>query len=182
MALERSLEVALGTPAPDFRLRGTDDALHALGDFADQPILLVLFICNHCPYVRALEDRIVALHREYAGRGVQLVAINPNDPTRYPDDDLASMKARAREKGYEFPYLVDETQDVARAYGAVCTPDLFLYGPDRRLAYHGRFDDNWKDEAAVRRRDLHDAIEALLAGRAPAPDQVPSMGCSIKWR
>lgn len=182
MSLEKSESVALGTPAPDFALTGVDDRVHELSEYADKPVLLVVFMCNHCPFVRAVEDRLIALQRDYADRGLQLVGINPNDPARYPEDDFESMKLRARHKSYNFPYLVDETQEVAEDFGAVCTPDLFLYGPDRRLAYHGRIDDSWKDEKAVRRQDLREAIEALLAGRAPDPDQVPSMGCSIKWR
>ena len=182
MALLESGRVALGTPAPDFALPGTDDTTHRLSDFADAPVLVVAFICNHCPYVRAIEGRLVDLAADYAPRGVQLVGINSNDADTYPDDSLPHMKARAKERGYRFPYLVDETQEVARAYGAVCTPDFFVYGPDRRLAYHGRLDDNWKDAPAVRQRELRAALDRLLAGDTPAAQQIPSMGCNIKWK
>jgi hypothetical protein len=145
-------------------------------------VLAVLFICNHCPYVQAIEDRLIALHREYGERGVQLVGICSNDPTHYPDDSPANLLQRWREKHYGFPYLVDATQDVARAFGAVCTPDIYVYDRDRRLAYHGRLDDNWKDESKVTRRELAEAFDALLTNATPTPEQQPSMGCSIKWR
>ena len=182
MALTENQDVPPGTPCPDFRLRSVDGREFARDDFRDQPVLVVLFICNHCPYVQAIEDRIVALAREYGPRGVQLIGICANDPTDYPDDRPERLLARWRELGYGFPYLIDATQDVARAFDAVCTPDIFVYGPDRKLAYHGRLDDNWQQAAKVTRRELAGALDALLAGRAPAGMQHPSMGCSIKWR
>lgn len=182
MALTENRDVALGTPCPDFALTSVDGRPFRRDDVADAPVLCVMFLCNHCPYVQAVEDRIIALSREYGPRGVALVGICANDPTDYPDDAPARLLARWREKGYGFPYLVDAGQDVARAFGAVCTPDVFVYDAERRLAYHGRIDDAWKDPAKVRRRDLAAAFDALLAGRRPAPEQIPSMGCSIKWR
>jgi hypothetical protein len=124
----------------------------------------------------------VRLARAYRARRVQFVGICSNDPTDYPDDHPTRLLARWRELGYGFPYLVDESQQVARDFAAVCTPDLYVYDAERRLAYHGRLDDSWKDEAAVTRRELAAAVDALLAGRHPAAAQVPSMGCSIKWR
>jgi thiol-disulfide isomerase/thioredoxin len=141
-----------------------------------------MFICNHCPYVKAVEDRLIRLAREFEPRGVQFVAVCANDAENYPDDAFDKLAARWRERGYGFPYLHDEGQDVARAFGAVCTPDLFVFDRERRLAYRGRIDDSWKDESRVTRRELADALEALVAGRAPAREQRPSMGCSIKWR
>lgn len=183
MALQRSNGMPVGTEAPRFALPGTDGRTYALEDFADAKALVVVFTCNHCPYAKAAEDRLVALQREYGERGAQLVAINPNDDHRHPEDGFDAMVARAREKGFNFPYLRDESQDVARAYDAACTPDVFVFGPDRKLVYNGRIDDSWQDAAKVTRQDLRDVIEATLAGRAPAlPDVVPSMGCSIKWR
>jgi peroxiredoxin len=182
MALTENRDVPLGTPCPDFRLRSVDGTRYARDDFRDRPVLVVMFICNHCPYVQAVEDRIIALDREYAPRGVQLVGICSNDPTDYPDDRPERLLQRWRDKGYGFPYLVDETQAVARAFDAVCTPDVYVYGPDRKLAYHGRIDDDWKEPAKVTRRELAAALDALLAGRQPAREQHPSMGCSIKWR
>jgi peroxiredoxin len=182
MALTENQAVPLGTPCPDFRLRSVDGREFARHDFREKPVLVVLFICNHCPYVQAVEDRIVALAREYGPRGVQLVGICANDPTDYPDDRPERLLARWRELGYGFPYLIDASQDVARAFDAVCTPDIFVYGADRKLAYHGRIDDNWQQPAKVTRRELAGALDALLAGRLPTGTQHPSMGCSIKWR
>jgi peroxiredoxin len=182
MVLLESTELEIGLPCPDFRLRSVDGGTFARDDFRDRPVLAVLFICNHCPYVQAVEDRIIELRRQYAPRGVQLVGICANDPTDYPDDRPERLAARWREKDYGFPYLVDASQEVARAFGAVCTPDIYVYGPDRRLAYHGRIDDNWKEPAKVTRRELAAAFDSLLAGRSPQGPQHPSLGCSIKWK
>src|SRR5215471_8546244 len=172
----------LGTPCPDFRLPGVDGRTWALADFAASPVLVVMFICNHCPYVKAVEGRLIELGRSYGPRGVQLCAICSNDAASYPDDAFDKLAARWRERSYGFPYLHDESQDVARAFGAVCTPDIFVYDAGRRLAYRGRVDDSWKDESKVTRRELAAALDALLAGHKPSPEQRPSMGCSIKWK
>jgi peroxiredoxin len=182
MALTESRDLPLGTSCPDFRLKSVDGKTFARDDFRDKPVLVVMFICNHCPYVQAVEDRIVRLNRECAPRGVQFVGICSNDPTDYPDDRPENLLRRWREKGYGFPYLIDDTQDVARAFGAVCTPDIYVFGPDRKLAYHGRIDDNWQQPAKVTQRELAAALDALLAGRQPAREQVHSIGCSIKWK
>jgi peroxiredoxin len=172
----------LGAACPNFSLPAVDGQTYARDDFAASPVLCVMFICNHCPYVKAVEDRLIRLAREVGPLGVQFVGICANDAAHYPDDGFDQLRARWREKGYGFPYLHDEAQDVARAFGAVCTPDIFVYGPDRKLAYRGRIDDSWKDESKVTRHELAQALNALLAGRpVPAP-QRPSMGCSIKWR
>jgi peroxiredoxin len=180
MALMESGMVALGTPCPDFRLPGVDGRDWARDDFKAE-LLLVTVMCNHCPYVQAVDDRINGLAKRFKDR-CEVVGINPNDAVAYPDDGFEAMKARAAAKGFSFPYLRDEDQSVARAFGAVCTPDFFLYDRARRLRYRGRLDDSWKDPAAVKDRDLERAIEALLAGREPDPAQRPSMGCSIKWK
>jgi peroxiredoxin len=172
----------LGARCPDFQLPGVDGRRHALGDFAASPVLVVMFICNHCPYVKAVEDRLIRLARDYGPRGVQLVGICANDAEGYPDDRFEALAKRWRDRGYGFPYLHDEPQTVARAFGAVCTPDIFVYDQDRRLAYRGRIDDSWKDESKVTRRELGAALDALLAGKRPSPEQRPSMGCSIKWK
>ena len=182
MALTESRDLALGMPCPDFRLRCVDGKTCARDDFREKPVLVVMFICNHCPYVQAVEDRIIELNREYASRGVQLVGICSNDPTDYPDDRPERLLERSRKKGYGFPYLVDETQDVARAFNAVCTPDLYVFDRDRKLAYHGRIDDDWQHPARVKRRELAAALDALLAGERPSREQVHSIGCSIKWK
>jgi len=181
MATESS-DLPLGTPCPDFRLPSVDGRTVSRDDFQDRRALVVMFICNHCPYVQAVEDRIIELARDYDGRGVQVVGICSNDPTDYPDDRPERLLERWRAKRYGFPYLVDESQDVARRFGAVCTPDIYVFGPDRRLGYHGRIDDNWREPGKVRRRELREAIDALLAGRTPPAEQVHSIGCSIKWK
>lgn len=182
MALTENRDLALGAPCPDFRLRAVDGRTVTRDDFRDATAVVVMFLCNHCPYVQAVEDRIVALAREYAPKGVQFVGICSNDPTGYPDDAPERLLARSTEKGYGFPYLVDASQDVARAFDAVCTPDLYVYDRDRRLAYHGRIDDNWQDPTKVERRELAAALDALLAGGTPAREQLHSIGCSIKWK
>jgi peroxiredoxin len=180
MALTESTMVPLGTACPDFTLPGVDGRLWSLRDF-HCPTLLVVVMCNHCPYVQSVDDRLNDLAKAYQGR-CAVVGINANDAVTYPDDSFEAMRARAKAKGYVFPYLWDEEQTVARALGAMCTPDFFLYDSHRRLAYRGRLDDNWKDAARVTRRDLQEAIEGALAGREPLDPQHPSMGCSIKWR
>jgi peroxiredoxin len=172
----------LGTQAPPFALPGTDGKTYSLASFASAPALVVVFTCNHCPYAKAVEDRLIALQREYAPRGVRLVAINPNDEVAYPDDSLPAMVERAKHKGFNFPYLRDQSQDVARAYDAACTPDIFVFDAARELVYNGRFDDNWQEPAKVQRQDLRRALDAVLSGRAVDFDVVPSMGCSIKWK
>jgi len=180
MVLLESPMTPLGGPCPSFRLIGVDGRSWGLEDFT-APLLLVVIMCNHCPYVIAVDDRINALAEEYAGR-CAVVAINANDALSYPEDSFEAMQARAAVKGYRFPYLHDASQSVARAFGAVCTPEFFLFDSARKLAYRGRLDDNWKDAARVQRRDLRQAIEALLAGVPPPQPQLPSMGCSIKWK
>ncbi len=180
MALTESTQTPLGTPMPEWHLQGVDGRPWRHDDFRT-PALLVVFMCNHCPYVQAVDDRINALALTYRGR-CAVVAISSNDPEQYPEDGLQAMGERAIEKEYAFHYLFDETQETAKAFGAVCTPDFFLYGPNRKLAYRGRLDDNWRDAQAVTREELKAAIDAVLAGKAPDPDHKPSMGCSIKWR
>jgi peroxiredoxin len=192
MAVESSQPV-LGSACPDFRLPAVDGKIYGRDDFAASPVLVVMFICNHCPYVKAVEDRLIALQREFAAGGqtapdVQLVGICANDAASYPDDAFDKLRERWEAKEYGFPYLHDESQAVARAFGAVCTPDIFVYdrpspaSPARQLAYRGRIDDSWKDPGKVTRRELHQAVVALLNGQRPASDQKPSLGCSIKWR
>ena len=173
---------SIGSPCPAFALPAVDGRHYARDDFAASQALVVMFICNHCPYVQAVEDRLIRLAREYGPRGVQFVGVCSNDAATYPDDAFDRLAERWRTKAYGFPYLHDEAQDVARGFGAVCTPDIFVYGRDRRLVYRGRIDDSWKDESLVKRRELADALEALAAGKSPSPEQRPSMGCSIKWR
>lgn len=175
----------MGDLAPEFRLKGTDGQFHSLADFSNARALVVIFMCNHCPYVVAVQGRINALAKEYSPKGVSLIGINSNDSVRYPDDSFSAMQERAKEQGYVFPYLHDETQQVARAYDAVCTPDPYVFersGSGFVLRYHGRIDDDWKDERAVTRRELALALDQILAGRPVSGEQHPAMGCSIKWR
>ncbi len=172
----------LGGPCPEFLLPAVDGRTYQKSDFAAPECLLVVFTCNHCPYARAVEDRIIALQNELPQAQLQIVAVCSNDAASYPDDAFDKLAARWREKAMPFPYLHDESQDVARAFGAVCTPDFFLYDKDRALRYRGRLDDNWKEPEKVTRRELKEAVDALLAGHAPSSAQNPSVGCSIKWR
>lgn len=183
MARTPSTMLALGTPAPAFRLPDYDGRLHALEDFAAQPALLVAFICSHCPFVRHLRQEFAAFAREYAPRGLAVVAINSNDILAYPQDGPEAMREEGAALGYGFPYLLDESQDVAKAYQAACTPDFFLFDATRRLVYRGQFDDSRPGtERPVTGADLRAAVDALLAGRPPIAEQRPSLGCNIKWR
>jgi peroxiredoxin len=167
--------------APDFELPATDGNSYSLASFDEADVLVVMFICNHCPYVKAVRQRLVELAEDKAAESVAFAAISSNDAKNYPEDSFDKMKEVAEEFGFPFPYLYDETQQVARKYGAVCTPDFFVFDEDRQLRYRGRLDDNWKDASKVTRHDLRDAIDTLLSGETPDADQVPSRGCSIKW-
>lgn len=171
----------IGELAPDFSLPGVDQQHYTLQSFSQKPVLVVVFSCNHCPYVQAYEDRLIEIQRDYAERGVQLVAINANDDVKYPEDSFDHMVARAKAKGFNFPYLRDAAQQVARAYGATHTPHLFVFDQDRRLRYTGKIDDNWQRPEAVSRRYLRDALDALLEDKQPAEPTTHAIGCSIKW-
>lgn len=175
-------ESNLGMMAPPFDLPDTNGERVALADYDDASALVVMFICNHCPYVKAVRQRLIDLARKRRDDGVAFVAIGSNDAQRYPEDGFERMKEVAEELGYPFPYLWDQTQEVAEAYGAVCTPDFFLFDGDQKLVYRGRLDDDWQDESNVTSHDLDDAIAAVLRGDEPPAVQKPSMGCSIKWR
>lgn len=172
----------LGGSAPDFSLPGTDGTTYSLGSFAASKLLVVSFTCNHCPYALGVEDRFIRLAKEYQARGAAFVAISANDAKNYPADSFENMKQRAEEKQYPFPYLYDESQTTAKAYGAVCTPHLFVFDAKRKLIYEGRIDDNWKDESAVKVHDLRDALEAALTNQPVPRPQTNPMGCSIKWK
>jgi peroxiredoxin len=179
-----STMLALGTHAPDFELPDvmTGSPVRR-SDFDDRPVLLVMFICRHCPYVAHVRSGIAELGREYEGSDVAIVAISANDPDAYPEDAPESLAEEARLAGYPFPYLFDATQSVAAAYTAACTPDFFLFDRDRRLVYRGQFDDSRpRNGLPVTGKDVRAAIEAVRAGRPVAGDQRPSIGCSIKWR
>jgi peroxiredoxin len=167
--------------APSFELPGTDGRTHTLEEYEDAPLLALVQSCNHCPWVQAWESRMVDLQREYGPRGFRLVAISSNDVEHYPEDSLEEMTKRAAAQGFNFDYLYDESQQIARTLGSERTPEVFLFDRDRELAYHGAIDDN-RDETAVTRHHLRDAIEALLAGREPDVRDTPAAGCSVKYR
>ncbi|HYK94024.1 MAG TPA: thioredoxin family protein [Thermoplasmata archaeon] len=171
-----------GSRAPPFSLPGVDGKVHSLPDFGSARFLLVVFWCNHCPYVQAWEGRMIEIGRRYAPKGVQVVLINPNDDEAYPDDRFERMVERAKEKAYPFPYLRDQSQQVAHSYGALVTPHPMLFGPDRRLLYQGRIDDNHRDPALVRSRDLELALDAAIEGRPIPRSELPVLGCSVKWK
>ena len=183
MAKTASTMLPLGTTAPDFRLPDTNGKLVSLADFTGQPALLVMFLCNHCPYVKHVRAGLAILGRDYAPRGVGIVGISSNDATNYPEDGPAMMAAEAKAADYHFPYLYDESQGVARAYQAACTPDFFLFDQRCRLVYRGQFDASRPGNGIpVTGQDLRAALEAVLAGKAVTPKQTPSLGCNIKWR
>lgn len=176
----RTLE--LGDAAPDFSLRGADGRTHTRDGFKDKQVLVIIFSCNHCPYVQAYEDRMIAIQRDYQDRAVQLVAINSNEDRYHPEDSFERMVERAQSKNFNFPYLRDASQDVAKAYGATHTPHLFVFDRDRRLRYTGKIDDNWQNPNAVKRRYLRDSLDALLQGTLPTEAQTHAIGCTIKWQ
>lgn len=177
-----STMLPLGTPAPDFSLVNVDGRTVSLSDFRDAPALLVIFMCNHCPFVIHLADPLAQLTREYMARGVAVVGINSNDVANYPADSPEQMVAEAEQRGYTFPYLYDETQEVAHAYRAACTPDFYLFDADQRLVYRGQMDSSRPDSGIpVTGEDLRAALDAVLAGQKPSENQSPSLGCNIKW-
>jgi peroxiredoxin len=183
MALTPSTMLALGTPAPEFQLPDTNGKTVALTDFKASPALVVMFICNHCPYVKHLRGALAEFGRECAAKGVAVVAISANDAVNYPADSPARMAEEARAAGYPFPYLHDESQKVAKAYRAACTPDFFLFDRGRRLVYRGQFDASRPGNGIpITGKDLRAAVEAVLKGVPPNLNQVPSMGCNIKWK
>lgn len=182
MALTYSKTIPFGSQAPDFSLPGIDGKTYSLASCAGKKILVIIFMCNHCPYVQACWDRLIELQKEFGDRDIQLVGINSNDDTVYPEDSFEMMKKYAAERSHNFPYLRDKSQEVAKSYGAVCTPDIFVYDENRALVYHGRIDDNWKEPKKVTKRELAETLEILLKDEKPSQNQNPSMGCSIKWK
>ena len=183
MSLTPSTMPGLGMQAPDWSLPDTEGKRVSLRDFRDAPALLVMFICNHCPYVKHVRQELAKLCREYQAKGVAIVGINANDAETYPDDSPEHMKREKRAIGYTFPYLHDESQQVARSYRAACTPDFFLFDRERRLVYRGQMDGSRPgNNVPVTGKDLRGALDAVLAGKPAVADQKPSMGCNIKWK
>ncbi|CBV42037.1 thioredoxin family protein [Halomonas elongata] len=182
MSLTPSNMLALNSPLPSFHLPDAQGRMVSSDDYAEQP-LLVVFMCNHCPFVKHLAGALADFARQYQDRGLAVVGINSNDFLANPEDRPERMLEEARERGYTFPYLVDETQDVARAFDAACTPDFFLFDRHHKLAYRGQFDDSRpSQDIPVTGRDLRAAADAVLAGQSPDETQKPSMGCNIKWK
>jgi peroxiredoxin len=183
MALTPSTMLPLGTTAPDFKLPDTTGKIVSAADFNNAPALLVVFMCNHCPYVIHIRAGLAELARDYLPSRAAIVGVNANDVVNYPDDSPAKMKDEVRSAGYIFPYLYDETQAVAQAYRAACTPDIFLFDKNRKLVYRGQFDDSRPGNGLpVTGRDLRLALDAVLAGQPVSPNQKASMGCNIKWK
>ena len=178
-----STMLPLGTAAPDFSLPNLDGRLMSLGDVAGENGTVVMFICNHCPFVKHVADQLAVLGRDYLPRGIGVVAISSNDVSTHPADSPEQMVHEAEERGYLFPYLYDETQEVAQAYHAACTPDFYLFDAGRALVYRGQLDPSRPgSDVPVTGSDLRAAIEALLAGQPPVAEQIPSLGCNIKWK
>jgi len=175
-------KLKIGDKAIPFALPGVDGEEHSLGDYADNEAVVVFFSCNHCPYVMAWEDRMVQVQADYADKNVQLIAISANDAQKYPADSFAKMKERAQAKGFNFPYLYDETQEVARYYGSERTPEFFVFDKKGVLRYHGAMDDNYDNPQAVTRQYLRDALDAVLAAQTPGVAETPPVGCTIKWK
>jgi len=175
-------KLKIGSKAPDFNLLGVDNKFYSLDSFADKKILIVIFSCNHCPYVQAYEQRIISIQKEFSEKSVQIVAINSNEDKNYPEDSFDQMIKRSSEKQFNFPYLRDETQEVAKAYGATHTPEIFLFDQERKLRYHGKIDDNWKEPEKVKYQYLRKAIEEVLEGIEVSIPETFSIGCTIKWK
>ena len=179
--LESKITLKTGDSAPDFSLKGVDDKIHSLESYTGSKGLLVIFMCNHCPYVKAKIDAIKQIHEKF-NENITVVGINSNDSIKYPDDSFENMKNVAREKGIEFDYLVDETQEISKKYGAVCTPDPFLFDSERKLIFHGRIDDAMNPNAIAGEKTMIANIEKFLNGGTIEKDFEPSIGCSIKWK
>ena len=176
-------ELKIGSNAPSFNnLPGTDGKKYSLSSLADKKIAVVVFSCNHCPYVQAYEERMMAFQRDYAAKGVQLIAINSNETEHYPEDNFDEMVQRAKAKNFNFPYLRDDDQSVANAYGATHTPEFFVFDEKRKLRYHGKFDDNYQNPSAVKANYLRNAVDALLSGKEVTEPETYSIGCTIKWK
>jgi len=171
----------LGSHAPDFQLKGVDGRTYNLASFKDKKALVVAFSCNHCPYVKDYEDRMIQIQHDYASKGVSFVAINSNDDANYPEDSFENMIKRSKDKAFPFPYIRDETQDTAKKYGGICTPHVFAFDEKHVLQYKGRIDDN-RNFSLVKTRDLRNALDSILAGKTPEVRETRPFGCSIKWK
>jgi len=172
----------IGSPIPEFNLLSIDGKKYSLNFFKDKKALIIIFSCNHCPYVQAYENRIMAIQKDYEGKGVSVIAINSNDAIQYPEDSFEEMKKRTAFKKFNFVYLTDEDQSVAKNFDAAHTPEIFLFNEERKLVYHGKIDDNWKEEQKVKTQYLRDALDELLSGKEISVPETFSIGCTIKWK
>ena len=172
----------IGSLAPEFNLLGVDGKKYSLNSFASSKALIVIFSCNHCPYVQAYEGRIKQLQEDYKSKGVSVVAINSNEDKGYPEDSFENMKKRSDEQKFNFPYIRDEDQSVARGYDATHTPEIFLFDKERKLAFHGKIDDNWKEQDRVQNHYLKNALDELLEGKEISVPETFTIGCTIKWK
>jgi peroxiredoxin len=172
----------LNTIAPEFNLKSVYGNYYSLSNFTDKRIIVIIFMCNHCPYVKSVINRIVLLQEYFNNQQVQFIGINSNDIITFPEDSFENMIKFSNEYSLNFPYLIDETQEIALKFNAVCTPDIYVYDENRILKYRGRLDDSWKDENKVTKQELKVAVEILLEGKQLNFNQIPSMGCSIKWK
>ncbi len=172
----------IGSSAPDFNLPGVDGENYALSSFINKRILIVIFSCNHCPYVQAYEERIKEIQKDYTEKGIQIIAISSNDAVKYPEDSFEQMKIRSEEKSFNFPYLYDEDQSLARTYDATHTPEVFVFDKNRKLVYHGKIDDNWQEPQKVNSKYLREALDEILSTKAVSVPETYSIGCTIKWK
>jgi peroxiredoxin len=172
----------IGSPAPDFNLPGVDGKKYSLTSFADKKALIIIFSCNHCPYVQAYEERIKQIQFDFESKGVSVVAINSNEDKGYPEDSFENMKKRSTEQKFNFFYLRDEDQSIARAYDATHTPEIFLFDKERKLAFHGKIDDNWQEPNKVQNYYVRNALDELLAGKEISVPETFTIGCTIKWK
>lgn len=182
MALTYTPAVESGGVMPPFKLKDVQNQWHSSTDFEAAKAKVIVFMCGHCPYVQAIEDRMIQLGTDLKKLNAVMIGICSNDPTDYPEDTPEALRERWVKKGYSFPLLLDDTQSVAKSFGAVCTPDFFVFDQSDRLSYRGRMDDSWKNPNLVKRRELFEAVQAIVAGKKVDPNAHPSLGCSIKWR
>ncbi|MFC1616274.1 thioredoxin family protein [Patescibacteria group bacterium] len=182
MVLLESIDIPLGSDINSFTLKGADGNMYSLDNFDTASGIVIIFMCNHCPYVQAIWERLVILQDKYQEKGIQFIGVNPNLHPDYPEESLEKMKEYYDNYNMNFPYLQDDTQDLAREYQAQCTPDIFVYNQERKLFYHGRVDDNWQDEGQVTKNELDEALDMMLEGRGAPSQQYPCIGCSIKWK
>lgn len=182
MSYMSTTTLQLSSAMPEFRLNGTDDKIYDSTTYSGFNAMLIIFSCNHCPYVQAYENRMKMIQEDYGKDKLLVFAINSNDDSQYPDDSFESMKIRSKEKAFNFPYLRDEDQSIAKAFGATHTPEIFLFNKEKKLVFHGKIDDNWQDESSVKNSYLRNAIDEMLNGETISVPETFTIGCTIKWK